>query len=282
MLTATCLCRFWSVDVKRLLSFLFLVILGNAYATDKYLVVIIPSYNNAQWYQRNLDMLLAQNMHFCNWHALYIDDCSSDGTADLVAAYIEQHQAQNKIFLQRNHQRMGALANLYYATHDCPDEVIIVTYDGDDWFKDEFVLAYINQVYQNPDVWLTYGQYEEYPSGARGICLPFPDWVHEQHAYRDVTWVSSHLRTFYAWLFKHIKKEDLLWEGEFFPMTWDLAIMFPMLEMAKEHAHYLDRILYVYNIQNPLNDFKKDLNLMYKLHWYIRGKNKYEAYSRTC
>lgn len=249
-----------------------------AYSIDRHIVVIIPSYNNALWYQRNLEMLVAQNKHLDDWHAIYIDDCSTDGTADLVEAFIKEHHAQAKIFLRRNQSRRGALANLYHTIHECPDDAIIVTYDGDDWFKDEAVLAYIHEIYRDPNVWLTYGQYEEYPSGARGICLPFPNWVHAQHAYRDVTWVSSHLRTFYAWLFKLIKKDDLMCDGDFFPMTWDLAIMFPMLEMAKQHVRYLDRISYVYNTQNPLNDFKKDLDLMYKIHWHIRNKAKYKPY----
>jgi len=31
---------------------------------------------------------------------------------------------------------------------------------------------------------------------------------------------------------KKIAKEDLMYEGKFFEMAWDLAFMFPMLEMA--------------------------------------------------
>ena len=35
--------------------------------------------------------------------------------------------------------------------------------DGDDCVAHENVLAYINNVYQNPDVWLTYGQFAIFP-----------------------------------------------------------------------------------------------------------------------
>jgi hypothetical protein len=41
-------------------------------------------------------------------------------------------------------------------------------------------------------------------------------------------------------LFKKIKKEDLLYEGEFVLMSWDIAMMFPMLEMeSKGHIAFI-------------------------------------------
>ena len=40
---------------------------------------------------------------------------------------------------------------------------IIVSIDGDDWFKHDNVLTKLNEVYNSGDVWMTYGTYEEYP-----------------------------------------------------------------------------------------------------------------------
>ena len=58
--------------------------------------------------------------------------------------------------------------------------------------------------------------------------------------FRDYVHMPTHLRTFYAWLFKKINLEDLLLDGEFFKMTGDQAILYPMIEMAGErHALYL-------------------------------------------
>lgn len=245
-------------------------------AHDTFFVVVIPSYNNINWYKRNLDSLFAQDNHYSNWCAIYINDCSCDGTGLAVEQYVQEHNFGHKVMIMNNEQNHGALANLYSAIHQCPDDAVIITLDGDDWFYDEYVLKYLNEVYQDPNVWMTYGQYEEYPTRHCGICQPMPTWVIEQNAFRNHTWVSSHVRTFYAWLFKSIKKEDLQFEGRFFPMTWDLAIMFPMLEMAATHMRYIERKLYVYNIDNPINDFKKDLNLVMKIHHHIRKKEKYQ------
>jgi len=242
---------------------------------DKHIVVIIPSYNNIKWYDKNLDMLEAQNKTYSNWNAIYIDDCSTDGTGKAVAEYIKSHNLGNKIKLIRNEKNQGAMYNLYHAIHSCKDNDVVVTLDGDDWFKDENVLSYINKVYQDKNVWMTYGQYEIYPSGKLGHCKQIPEMVIEQNAFREFKWISSHLRTFYASLFKKIKTEDLLYHGKFYSMTWDMAMMFPMLEMSGKHAKSIDKILYMYNQENPINDWKKDLKLVLHLERVIRGKQKY-------
>ena len=45
----------------------------------KKIVVTIPSYNNRQWYARNLASVFAQDYNE-EFRAIYIDDGSSDGT----------------------------------------------------------------------------------------------------------------------------------------------------------------------------------------------------------
>ena len=44
-------------------------------------------------------------------------------------------------------------------------------------------------------------------------------------------------------------------------MAWDLAIMFPMVEMAGQHSKFVNEILYIYNTP-PINDHK--LNVSYQ------------------
>ena len=87
----------------------------------------------------------------------------------------------------------------------------------------------------------------------------------------------SHLRTFYAGLFKKISQEDLLHDGAFYSMTWDMAIMLPMVEMASEgHVHFIPDVLYIYNHANPLSDHCVDAALQSRLCRIIRAKKKYE------
>lgn len=245
---------------------------------QKLIIIIIPSYNNRTYYQKNLDSVFSQK--YDNYQVIYIDDCSTDQTGNLVEQYIIDKHLESRIQLIKNKERRGALANLYFAIHSCPDDVIIATLDGDDWFAHENVLTKLNQVYSNHRVWMTYGSYTHFPDhGGKGCCAPIPLDIIKSNAFRDYTWVSSLLRTFYAGLFKRISYDDLLYNDTFFPMTWDLAFMFPMLEMCGDRFEYIPDILYVYNISNPINDSKKNEVLQLNLDWLIRQKKRYAKLS---
>ncbi len=240
---------------------------------EKPIVVIIPSYNNAKLYEWNLDSVCFQN--YSNYRIVYIDDCSPDGTGNLVRAYIDKHDLQHKVTLLRNEINRGALYNLYNVIHRCEDDEIIVTVDGDDKLAHNNVLKRVNQEYQNPDVWMTYGQHESYPHGKRGFCKPIRQAIVQKHAYRELDWVTSHLRTFYAGLFKQIKLKDLLYENELFRVTWDMAFLFPMLEMAHGKWSFITDVLYVYNEDTPLSDCKLRVVKQLRCDKVIRAKEKY-------
>ncbi len=263
----------------RLLYVFFACCLYSALSCSEYehnIIVIIPSYNNIQWYERNVRSAITQK--YRNFEIIYIDDCSQDGTGEAVERYIAsaQNACPAKITLIKNTQRHGALANLYTTIHACHDEAIIVVLDGDDWFAHDRVLTIINSVYKGRHVWLTYGQHRLYPSKRRGICKPYADTVVNANAYREEEWLASHVRTFYAGLFKHIKLEDLLYESAFFPMAWDLACMLPMLEMAGGNYTFINDILYIYNNDNVLNDHKINEKLQVQLAGTIRSRPRYK------
>lgn len=238
------------------------------------IVVIIPSYNNIEWYERNLNSILDQNYE--NFRIIYVDDCSTDGTPQAVRALINKRKAGHRVRLMCNSERRGALANIYRAVHSCKDYEIIVNFDGDDWAKDTMVLARVNQAYANPNTWMTYGQYEEFPRGKLGLCKEIPQSIVQMNAFREYDWAASHLRTFYAGLFKKIKLEDLIDSGDFFDVTWDRAFMLPMLEMAGGRHTFIRDILYVYNQATPLNDFKKKLLRQIHYEKLIHSKPKYK------
>lgn len=260
--------------MKRLLLSLFLTIF-DVCATDKKIVIVIPSYNNSEWYKWNLDSVF--NQTYQNWRIIYTDDCSCDGTGDLVEAYIKQQGFEHKVTLIKNQVRKKALENLYTMIHDCSDDEIVAILDGDDALADPQVLEYIHQLYSTRDIWITYGQYQEWPTGAIGFCQPYQKSVIKKRAFRQVFDGPSHLRTFYAGLFKKIKKEDLMYKGAFFEMTYDLAIMFPMLEMAQYRHQFVPRVLVHYNIANQINDHKVNKKKQSDLAKFIRHKPKYTA-----
>ena len=241
---------------------------------QKPFVFIVPSFNNKSWHRQNLDSIFKQ--HYQNYRIIYISDASTDNTGNLVKKYINENGVGNKITLIENDHNQGALANTYKAAHMCDPEEIIVIVDGDDWLYDVHVLEYLNRVYQDPNIWMTYGQFVEWPVGKKARWVhEIPQEVIQANSFRAYPWTSTHLRTFYAGLFHHINKEDLLCEGKFFGSAPDLAAMFPMLEMAGSHSHFIPRTLYVYNTATQLSENKVRLAHQLEMDRLIRSKKKY-------
>jgi glycosyltransferase involved in cell wall biosynthesis len=223
-------------------------------AVEKEIWVVIPSYNNSEWYKYNLDSIYGQN--YTNYKILYVDDCSPDGTGELVEAYVKEKKQEQRTIVIKNTTRKFALENLYNAIHMCPDNAIIATLDGDDWFADPNVLSLINKVYSQDDVWFAYTQNISFPDNKLGYCQAYPQAILAKQSFRHCIWRVSHLRTFYAWLFKKIKIEDLKENGQFFAVAYDVAITYPMLEMAYPRFKFIPDVTYVRNVATPLNDFK--------------------------
>jgi glycosyltransferase involved in cell wall biosynthesis len=240
---------------------------------QKPLVIVIPSYNNKDWYQYNLESVLKQEYE--NFRVIYLDDASTDETGRLVREYLADKDVKNRVTLIENEERVGALANIYRAVWRCSPAEIVVTVDGDDWLSHEFVLQRINEAYADPDVWMTYGQFNTFPEGLGFGAQPLPEWVIQEGSFRSYDWVTTHLRTFYAGLFQKINKEDLLYKDRFFPVTWDLGFMFPMLEMSGTHSRFIPHVLYIYNVATPLSDNKLQRELQQTLETFIRKQKRY-------
>lgn len=239
-------------------------------------IIIVPFYNVEKWIKYNIASVKKQNYE--NFTCVLVDDISTDNTYEVASKMITNDK---RFILVKNTEKKLALRNIYEGIQiaNPNEEDIIITLDGDDWLSNQKTLSYLNDFYNREKCWLTYGSYAEFPSGKKGkFAKQIPQHVIDTKSYREYEWCTSHLRTFKYHLWSKIRKEDLLdSEGNFYKMTWDLSFMFPMLEMAGNKSRYIQDILYVYNLDNPLNDHKVDNRYQVKLEREIRNKNKYES-----
>ena len=236
-------------------------------------VIVIPSYNNKNYCEKNI--LSALNQNYQDFRILYTDDCSTDGTADEVQKIIDQNDLEHKVKLIRNSSRLGAMCNMYNMVHSCDNLEIIVVLDGDDWLAHPDVLTRLSKEYDK-GVWITYGQFRESVSGALGCSRPIPKHIIDSRLYRRFQWCSSHVRTYYAGLFKHINIKDMKFCDEWLQMSSDLAAMFPMLEMAGQKQSFIPDVLYMYNTASPINDSKVNLRLQQGLERKLRAMPVYQ------
>ncbi len=261
-------------------------------------VIITPSYKNAGFIdvpgvpykmrtcEFNIKTVMLQEGGDFTWEMKVIDDKSPDRTGYYVNEYVNQHDMGHKISVQINETRKLALHNLWEAINSCKDEDIILILDGDDGLAHPKVLQFLNEVYKDKNVWITYGQYKELHSGELGFNKEMPQGVVLANTFRFHPTIPTHLRTFKAWLAKRIKPEHLKvtvelgkrintpdknYIGDYFPMTYDMALMLPMMEMAsKGHFRFIPDVLYWYNDSNPISDHRVNKSMQRAIDLYIR------------
>ena len=243
--------------------------------------VVIPVRNAQQWIAKCIDSVASQH-YDGDWSCMIIDDASTDGTPAQIESFLDTHQPaiRSKFKTSMNTTRQGALANFLKGFKelgaDQEPESVLVQLDGDDWLYGPVVFQIIRSVYEHPGCWMTWGNYLEWPTGAPGMARDIPAEWHASMNYRSKPWVMSHLRTFKSHLWSSIKDEDLRdGNGNYFMTTCDLAMMFPMIEMAGERSLFIPNILHCYNRTNPFSDDRIYREDQLRAEHLIRSRKTY-------
>jgi len=234
--------------------------------------IVVDVCNQETWIRKCLDSCVSQK--YDNYEIIIVDAKSDDSTYDICMEYKNNYP---NVKLYQNEIRQPQVANFIWLSKLSKDGSIVVSIDGDDWFKHDMVLDKLNEVYNGGEVWMTYGTYEEYPyRDVSHHYYPYPQDVIDQNSFREYRWLASHLRTFRKELILKIDESDLLDStGVWLPTTGDQAIMLPMLEMSSERSRYIKDILYVYNVFDVSRDSVVNENKQIELAKYIRSKTKY-------
>lgn len=226
--------------------------------------VVVPVRNAQRWVGRCVASIRAQQG--VDLRCVVLDDRSDDAT---YARAVEAAAGDPRVSVVQAPERRFALANLADGIRRIATDPwdVVATVDGDDWLRHRRALALVARRYDEHDAWLTYGSYQRWRGGlldrlrlraVRGITRRFPDDVLARRSFRAQPWQASHLRTFRRFLWDAIRPEDLRDErGEWLRVTWDVALMLPMLEMAgKDHLVHVREMVYVYNETNPASDHR--------------------------
>jgi len=235
--------------------------------------IVIPAYNSEEWISRTLESVASQN--YSNYECIVRDDISTDSTWAKMQKY-----AKNKKFkLIKNSKKKYALKNIHESILDSsPDkEDVIVVLDGDDWLSNNEVLGLLNERYEQKKCMMTYGSFVRYPDANIGQeASKYPESVIQKNSYRSAQWCASHLKTFKYELWSKVRDKDMRDEdGEFYEISYDQAMMLPLLEMCGPLAQYIPEILYVYNIGNPNAVNKIKAKKQYDTMLRIRQREPY-------
>lgn len=224
------------------------------------IVFIIPFRNVSNYIRQCADSLLKQKNQ--NWLAIFCDDESTDSTIDFIPK-------DERFIIRRNENRITALPNIHYGIieSDLKDNDIISILDGDDFLITNDAIDIIYDLYKDNTL-LTYGQYI-WPNGQIGHCKIYTE--EEFKNLRKGGYWASHLRTFKYKLYKELLRQDpeLLSfkdnNGDFYTMTYDVAIMTPLMEIAGfKNIKFNPIPIYFYRIHQQ-NDHFVNANLQKKV-----------------
>lgn len=242
---------------------------------------VIPSFNSMPFLEKTLQSIEVQKGPA--FRVVVIDDASTfHSHRQCVQSYCKKNRWQ-ALFHEEN---MGALKSIVDGIKllSPDDDDVIVLVDGDDWLAHDGVLKKLEIVYgQEKSVWITWGQYQVSPKAwlPTRPASPVPEDVLKSGDFRAIPWIFWPLRTFKAFLWREILDGDLRdSQGEYYRLSWDQALMFPMLEMARERSFFVDEVLYIYNLENPLSDFKISRDEQELATEEIRRKKPYKRLNR--
>ena len=234
--------------------------------------IIVPVFNSEKYLEKCINSIIKQS--FKNFQVKIVDDCSTDSTFEIASKICADYKNFN-VF--KNSRRLGALNNISKFLDmavKVPSKTIDVLIDGDDYLYSGDVLSVIYEKYLKTNCLITYGSHLS-SKGVQG--KKYPLLIKYFNLYRKYFWYASHLRTFRHDLWLSINPNDLLdKKGQYFPVAWDLAIMFPMLEMAGDRQEFVQDLLYVYNDQNPISDHNIRRREQILVAKEIRSKKRYK------
>ncbi len=213
---------------------------------NKAFAIVLYAHNAASWCERSLRSIFAQDYDY--FRVLFVDDGSIDDTFEKAQQFIVDNGLEERVVAMHNETKAGRSACLYRAAQICLDKEIIVPLDASNWIAHEGVLKKLNCVFQNPDAWIAFSSFIEYPTytiqKAAELDL-------EQIERKGFSSFSSESITcaFYAGLFKSIQLPDLFVDGTFTESMTSWQI--PLLEQSGGRWRILSEPLVFENRAHP-------------------------------
>ena len=240
------------------------------------MVILTGFYNAEKYVERSILSIMGQT--YKDFTCYITHDMSTDSSVQKIKDLIKDDK--RFILIDEYDKKLYQAGNFDRTIRNNPDisdNELLIEVDGDDWLPDSKVFERINNVYEDPNVWIANGSFK-YSNGQSGFSSPQTNFDN----LRQNRFTASHIRTWRAFLWRNIKEEDLRDEnGNYWQWSGDLCFMYPMLEMSgSEHYRFMPEINYVYNGENPINEHKVDMTMVNDHATKIRNKTPYQKLIR--
>ena len=172
-----------------------------------FFVVVSCTWNTETLITNCLQSVYEQNYEKAHYKHILINDASTDNTDKVVRQWLKDHPDHNVEYILRG-KNVGGCINTADGFLKAQPGSIVLEINGDDWLPDRKTLSFLNRVYNNPRVWLTYGSMK-YPNNKILYLKPITKSIIKENNFREDSWIH-HLRTFRAELYTHVNKEAMI------------------------------------------------------------------------
>jgi glycosyltransferase involved in cell wall biosynthesis len=185
---------------------------------------------------------------YSRWRAIFVDDCSTDGTSDVLGQLLDAHGVADKFEVVAKTERRYKARNVLDALQGGgqPNDVVVML-DGDDHLATDGALERLDREYDAgwEVVWSNW-RGTDGQGGTSHYLNPFL-------SPRQQAFVSGHLFSFKRSLFDAVVAADLQDDsGQWLKCACDVAIALPILDQTIKRKHIED-VLLIYNRANPLS-----------------------------
>jgi len=244
---------------------------------DNKFIIFSCGYNCEKYIEYHIHSINSQS--YKNYHHIIVDDASTDKTFDQAMPHMEEKRS---VFFNKNNQKWIPNALKYLDAYIDDGEEIIVLVDLDDCLYHSDVLSLLNNVYNKKDCWMTYSLFVDSNSYISSWIPRYTEEDYLMRNYRNHIWSFTHLRTFKAFLWTELDKNDLKGpDGQYAKYSYDRFVLIPMLEMSSPNKiQFINNVMYYYNNANPLQVEKNHRQEQENLAHYVDQKIRYRRLKR--
>lgn len=124
--------------------------------SKKLISIIIPIYNCEQYISNTFKSLLNQTIGFENLEVIFVDDCSTDDSYEIISQFAKEYDNVMAMQLERNSGYAGRPRNVGI---DKASAEYLMFLDSDDWFNEDACEVLYSEIISNKRIDMVAGGY---------------------------------------------------------------------------------------------------------------------------
>ncbi|GAB4223637.1 MAG: hypothetical protein Kow0076_6190 [Francisella sp.] len=203
--------------------------------------VMIATYNQKDYLKENIDAILLQDYGLENIEIVVADDCSTDGTQNMLLEYKSKYPNNFRLILSDKNQ--GITKNVNKALFSCSGKYIFVM-GGDDLMYQGKISSQVKILEENPDIAICYHDLEVFKikGGVKKVLYLFSSLATPREGKKDVV---AKYGCFMGATSVAFKSEYVPNGGynELLPFASDFLFVYQILEKSGKNIYYINKVL---------------------------------------